>query len=96
MSGEVCGALSGAACLISLCAGKGSDAEDAHESFPSMMNELSEWFREKMAESYGGIRCDDILSIRPDKSACGPIVAETYGKAMEILMNHGLDPAIGK
>ena len=38
LSGDVCGALSGGACLISLCTGKGSEAEETDERFPLMMS----------------------------------------------------------
>ncbi|OPY64256.1 MAG: putative redox-active protein (C_GCAxxG_C_C) [Syntrophorhabdaceae bacterium PtaU1.Bin034] len=93
MSGEVCGALSGGACLISLYGGKGSGEEKADLRLPSMMNELVEWFREGPAATYGGMRCDDILTRHPDKSACGPMVAATYAKAMEILAAQGLAPS---
>jgi C_GCAxxG_C_C family probable redox protein len=96
MSGEICGALSGGVCLISLYTAKGSDTEEVHERFSLMTCELVEWFRNNMGETYGGIRCDDILTKYPDKSVCGSIVAATYGKAMEILMDNGLDPSIGK
>jgi hypothetical protein len=92
MSGEICGALSGGACLISLFAGKGSGEEKADLRLPSMMNELVWWFREGPGATYGGIRCDDILTRYPDKSACGPIVAATYTRAMEILSDNGLGP----
>ena len=95
-SGEVCGALSGGACLISLYAGKGSDEEKPDERNPEMASELVDWFK-KMAESeYGGTRCGDILDKFPNHGICGQIVAETYGKCMDILAHHGFDPAVGK
>jgi C_GCAxxG_C_C family probable redox protein len=96
MSGEICGALSGGACLISLYAGKGSSEEQADDRLPLMMEELTEWFREIPGASYGGIRCDEILTQHPDMSACGLIVASTYGKAMEILRTHDLNPNKGR
>ena len=96
MSGEVCGALSGGACLISLYGGKGGADEEMDEQLPVMLTELSEWFREGMAATYGGMRCDDILAAHPDKRACGPIVAATYAKALEILESHGIDPTRGR
>jgi len=43
-----------------------------------------------------GVRCDDILTQHPDKSACGAIVVATYRKAMEILAAHDRDPGRGR
>jgi len=91
--GEVCGALSGGACLISLYAGRGSDDEKPDHRHPAMMGELVDWFQ---AQDYGGTRCDDILERFPNFGGCGQIVAETYGKCVEILASHGFDPAVGK
>jgi C_GCAxxG_C_C family probable redox protein len=94
-AGEVCGALTGGACLISLYAGKGSDEEDLHSRYMAMIVELVDWFKEA-TNQYGGIRCDDILGKFPDKSVCGLIVNDTYGKCMDILVSQGFDPAAGK
>lgn len=94
-SGEVCGALSGGACLISLYAGKGADAETPDDRYLLMVAELGDWFNDAAGE-YGGTRCDDILEKFPDRSICGRIVADTYGKCMEILVSHGFDFAAGK
>jgi len=95
-SGEVCGALSGGACLISLYAGKGSDEEAHDELYLAMLGELSGWFREVADEEYGGTRCSEILDKYPGHSICSQIVIDTYGKCLDILANHGFDPAGGK
>jgi C_GCAxxG_C_C family probable redox protein len=95
-SGEVCGALSGGACLISLYAGKGSDGEKPDDRHQTMMDELVDWFKKMADAEYGGTRCADILDKFPNNSICGQIVAETYGKCMDILASHGIDPAVGK
>ncbi len=95
-SGEVCGALSGGACLISLYSGKGSEAEEADALRQSMLDELVDWFRAAADSEYGGTRCNDILARFPNHGKCGQIVADTYGKCMEILVGHGFDPAVGR
>jgi len=95
-SGEVCGALSGGACLISLYAGQGDDEELPHDLYPKMMDELVAWFRGIATDAYGGTRCNEILEKFPDRSICGRIVADTYGKCMDILASHGYDAAAGK
>jgi C_GCAxxG_C_C family probable redox protein len=96
-NGEICGALSGAACLLALYAAKGSDEEQEDERLSLMIAELFEWFEENVAVNYGGPKCSDITGEafpgKPDMSRCGNIVAETYGKSQEILVNNGFDPA---
>lgn len=92
-SGEVCGALSGGACLISLYAGKGSDEEEHDDRYMNMIDGLVGWFRETAVNEYGGTRCSEILEKFPDRSICGKIVADTYEKCMNILAGNGFDPA---
>jgi hypothetical protein len=94
-SGEVCGVLSGGACLISLYAGKGADEETPDGRYVTMVGELVEWFT-VAADEYGGTRCHEILERFPDRSICSLIVTDTYKKCMDILMSHGFDPAVGK
>jgi len=96
MSGEICGALTGGACVISLYSGKGKSGEETDEKFPLMLNGLVEWFKEVPGGNYGGIRCDDILTNHPDRSICSSIVAATYDRVIQILVTHGLDPSQGK
>ena len=90
---EVCGALSGGVCLLSLYAGKGDEEETPQHMYSLMMDELVGWFREAAASEYGGTRCGEILERFPDRSICGKIVADTYEKCMDILAGHGFDPA---
>jgi C_GCAxxG_C_C family probable redox protein len=95
-SGETCGALTGASCIISLYAGKGSTEETPDYRYALMANELTGWFKGKAEEIYGGLRCEDILTQHPDKRICGQIVTETYSMAMDILVAHGFDPGRGR
>lgn len=96
LSGEVCGAFSGGACILSLYAGKGSSEETPDHRYPLMIDELMSWSRKRAEELYGGIRCDDILTRYPDRRICGQIVTETYGVVMEILVAHGFDLSRGR
>ncbi|HUJ70195.1 MAG TPA: C-GCAxxG-C-C family protein [Syntrophorhabdales bacterium] len=91
---EVCGALSGGVCLLSLYAGKGTKDEQTDERFLPMAKELNQWFRE--AHGAGSVRCNDILAAHQGKGACGAIVAETFAKVLEILAVHGLDSSKGR
>jgi hypothetical protein len=95
-SGEVCGALSGGACLISLYAGKGNDEEASDGQYMTMVGELVCWFTRAAEDEYGGTHCNEILERFPDRSICGLIVADTYKKCLDILVSHGFDPAVGK
>lgn len=88
-----CGALTGAACMIALYAGKGQDSEAPLDDFWLMLSELWEWFDAEVGTTCGGVRCDDIVpSQAPGKQACSLIVADTYSKVLEILVDHGIDP----
>lgn len=87
-----CGALTGACSVLGLYAGKGSDSEEESEKLLVMMQELTDWFENKVE----GITCNDVVGeAGPEASRmkCGAIVAETYDQTIEILMSHGFDPA---
>jgi C_GCAxxG_C_C family probable redox protein len=94
-SGEVCGALTGAACLVGLYAGKGEaqDEEDPRLEFTVM--DLVNWFTKEYGQKYGSIRCADILNNNSQNKAtrCPLIVAETYQHVKEMLVENGFDLA---
>jgi C_GCAxxG_C_C family probable redox protein len=102
-SGEICGALSGGVCLIALHTGKGQDAEDALPESQPLMNELVEWFRAEFC-SGGAVTCDAILGDAPsgpggrnmDAGRCGALVAQTWTRAVSLLVEQGIDPALGR
>jgi hypothetical protein len=88
-----CGALTGAACLIALYGGKGQDSETEADEFWLMQAELWEWFRTAVGAVHGGVGCGQILGDgAPRKERCGPIVADAYAKAIEIVRMHGFKP----
>jgi hypothetical protein len=88
-SGQDCGVLPGGACLISLCAGKGSDAESQRNSMLPMILELVEWFRKKTDSFYTCSGCDGVILPSPNRSFCTTLVSETYEKVLSILASHG-------
>ncbi len=91
--GGSCGALTGGACLLGLYAGKGTDEEREDDVFALMLSELSDWFDEFVGAVHGGTDCASIVGDgAPDMQVCGNIVGETYGKVLEILTSHGIDP----
>jgi hypothetical protein len=91
-SGEICGALTGGACLLGLYAGRGTaDAAEDHR-LCIMVGELVEWFSQEYGQLFGGIRCDDILGDDPGAcSRCGSIVLGTYAKARALLAENGFE-----
>lgn len=93
-----CGALVGGCCLLGLYLAKGADDERTSEYMPLMINELTDWFAQKIGSQYGGITCEAIVGEddpAASMSTCGAIVADTYAKAMEILTAGGIDPMQG-
>lgn len=89
-AGRNCGALTGGACLLALCAGKGAEEAGLH----AMIGELVDWFEGEYAQKYGGLNCRDILRGNPRYrlERCPQIVNATYIKVREILNEHGYDP----
>lgn len=95
-SQETCGVLTGAALVLGLYAGKGSDAEEAHERLPLMLAELSDWFRDTACAGCGGTRCMDIMGpdARPDPAKCGDLLDAAWSKVLEILASESIDPTL--
>jgi len=91
-SGQICGALTGGACVISYFAGQGEADEMSDPAYDRMTQQLYDWFASEMTERYGGITCPVML--RGDQKnklkVCPPVVEETFNKALEILDEHDL------
>jgi len=99
-SGKICGALTGAACLLGLYAGRGLNGEEPNSELDPMILELVDWYEETIGNEYGGIDCDQITANCLDNEelslTCIPIVIKTYHKVEEILKAHGFDMAKGR
>ena len=83
-----CGSLSGGCCLLAYLAVDEGEAAKPSEHLPGMLQELSDWFDERVGQVHGGITCDAIVGEAGPAAArqtCGNIVGETYAKVMEIL-----------
>nr|WP_321258332.1 DV_1555 family C-GCAxxG-C-C protein [uncultured Pseudodesulfovibrio sp.] len=94
----VCGVYTGAAVLLGLYGGKGEDMEEPADVLPLMLEELRDWFVDT-TKHYGGTACKDILDGQcgqPDTTRCGGLVAATYARIREILVDNGLDPSEGR
>ena len=91
-----CGVLTGGSCVLALFAGKGSDEEKESEKLMIMLEELSDWFSERVGGQYGGTDCKTITGEEGPAAArqrCGIILVETHAKVMEILISTGFDPS---
>ena len=92
-SGKVCGALSGACCLIALYVGRATSDEPADSRLSPMIAELVEWFESEYKGQYGGIDCAQLLGGDPRNqiSRCPLIIQNTFEKAKEILAANGIE-----
>lgn len=94
-----CGALTGAALVLGLHAGRGQAGEEPHDRLPLMLAELNDWFRETVGTRHGGVSCGAITGgdcTAPDRAVCGAIVAETFERTMDLLAENGIDPTLGR
>jgi len=82
-SGLVCGALTGAVCMVNIVDPENANAE--------IVPELVEWFRNACEEEYGGIDCRDILRDDPANRAarCPALIEKTYLQAKQLLSDYG-------
>ncbi|BBO91784.1 DVU_1555 family C-GCAxxG-C-C protein [Desulfosarcina ovata] len=90
-----CGALTGGCCLLGLYVGKGSDTEKESDRLPLMLGALTAWFEEAVSNQYGGMTCDAITGADGPAAArqrCAGMVADTFAKVMEIVVENGFDP----
>lgn len=94
-TGDTCGTLTSATCLLGLYAGKGVPADIDDPRLDFMIMELVKWFKEKYGEQYGGIRCEQIVGKggRMQATRCPQIVLETYQRVKELLVENGFDLA---
>ncbi|MFZ0929799.1 MAG: DVU_1555 family C-GCAxxG-C-C protein [Syntrophobacteraceae bacterium] len=92
-SGELCGALTGGACLLGLYAGRGLPEEEEDPRLNLMITELVEWFAQEYGRVYGGIRCETILGDDPgaQRTRCPTLVLGTYEKVKALLLENGFD-----
>jgi hypothetical protein len=91
-----CGALTGGCCLLALYAGKGSDGESASEQLPAMLQDLTDWFAARLPDPAGALTCEAFVGEdgpAASRPRCGALVAETYGKVLEILQAYEFDPS---
>jgi C_GCAxxG_C_C family probable redox protein len=96
--GDICGALTGGACLLALYAGRGRPDEEEDPKLNLMVNELVEWFTQEFSECYGGIHCREILADDPrnQTTRCPKLVTDTYERVKLLLVENGFDLLEGR
>ena len=92
-TGELCGALTGGACLLGLYAGRGHEDQPPDERLNIMVSELMDWFTTKFGEEFGGIRCREITEDDPKMQPlrCPRIVGGVLNKVKYLLEENGFD-----
>jgi C_GCAxxG_C_C family probable redox protein len=96
--GDICGALTGGACLLALYTGRGTAEEEEDQRLNIMISELVEWFTQEFTECYGGIHCREILGDDPrnQTSRCPQLVTKTYEKVKSLLIENDFDLSEGR
>jgi C_GCAxxG_C_C family probable redox protein len=91
-TGELCGALTGGACLLGLYAGKGTPDQEEDPRLLFMVEDLVKWFKAEYVEQFGGIRCEEILagSGQNQMKRCPIIISGVLQKAKELLVENGV------
>jgi hypothetical protein len=92
---NTCGTLTAGCCLLALYAGKGSVDETSSDRLVLMLQELNVWFSQHTGCDADDMSCEAIVGEAgpaASRQRCGTIVAETYGKVMEILTTNGINP----
>lgn len=94
-----CGALGSGTCILALYAARGDRGEQALESYEPMLAQLNEWF-EQQTRDYGGSLCHQITEEKAGSlemaDRCGNLIAATYDRVMEILVENGIDPSVSR
>ncbi len=91
---SICGVLSGGIMILSLYAGKGSDNENRHKNYSSMVDEFIDWFE----DVFHSLECIDIMGVNKCKNnnssymlKCGSILTKSYEKVVNILRENNYD-----
>lgn len=95
-----CGLFTGGACALALSAGKGAAHETPHPMLAPLLNDYATWFYERTGP-YGGQSCGQVAAglgalsgvagEMPNPVACGDLLADCWGKIMELVQSYDLD-----
>jgi C_GCAxxG_C_C family probable redox protein len=98
-TGAICGAITGAACVIGLYAGRGPAEEKTDNRLTPMIQDLVTWFGRDVGKIYGGVRCEDITRNRAHPDAlriCNSIITKVHLKITDILVCYGFELERGR
>ncbi len=97
-TGDVCGALTGGACLLGLYAGKAADGDEENIRLTFMIQDLVKWFDQEYGSKYGGNRCDQLTGddARYQAERCPILVSTTWQKVKELLVENGFELSGGE
>jgi hypothetical protein len=98
-SGNLCGALTGGACLLGLYGGKGMPNEKEDERLNLMVLELVNWFETTIGKQYSdasgavALNCSQILEDKQSNIPlrCPSIIQSVWQKSKQILVEYGFD-----
>ena len=92
-TGDVCGGLTGAVCMLGLYAGRGLPEEEDEPRLMFMIEDLLKWFKQEYGVPCGGIHCENLVGQDRKKVAeiCPNLIAATYQRAKELLVENGFD-----
>ncbi len=96
-SGDLCGIASGAACIMAFYGAKGSVEETPLDSYPLLLSQFMDWFKEN-STAWGGIRCDDIIAFNGGRKpeVCGNIMVRAREVILQILAENDIDPSLSR
>jgi len=90
---ETCGIMTSASCILGWYGAKGSDREVESSHFLPMLQEMGDWFEQKILAEFKGTRCKDIVGdqagTESGKIICGGLIYQTYEKLDDILTSYG-------
>jgi len=94
-TGDLCGVASGSACIMALYAAKGSSEETVLDSYPLLLAQFMDWYKDN-ASSWGGIRCDDIIDFNGGRKpeVCGDMMVRAREMILQILAENDIDPSL--
>lgn len=91
-----CGVLTGGGCVLGLYAGKAGAGEQESPALMPMLEEFGDWFVAQAQGEGGAVTCSAIMGDDPPRAPqqkCGLMVAQAFGKLMELLTANGFDLA---
>jgi hypothetical protein len=88
-----CGTLTGGYCLLAFLSANTDDADRPAEQLPLLLDELTDWFANRVGQDPAEITCEAIVGAAGPAAvhqACGALVTDTYDQVLAILAAHGM------